>query len=310
MDLSGSDDPADPPVGCEAADELDVESQARETSLGTSGVSLEELVARLEQDPGECWRACEGLESVDLESRVTIIEGLAGISSGAGVIRLLRLLAASENPETRKAALDVQQILEGKEESVLIDSRTAAEPRPDPGAGQAQGVLDLTFDSSREIVPVGDHARRRLVNCLVTAVDGMGRGSVAISATRMTERCTAIFLCDVERGITNAIGQVEAERQGAGTLLEEAKLQAGGLGIEGIGELALRLLAGCLSLSGPAPRGRSSSGWSGRSAADSSLGRWGRVPPSGAENRPQARICSCKRMKFSGRARRGWTDRR
>ena len=56
------------------------------------------------------------------------------------------------------------------------------------------------------------------------------------------ERSTALFLCDVERGITGAIGQVEEERQGAGALLEEAKLQAGGQGIEGMPELR----SGCL----------------------------------------------------------------
>ncbi|MGB0070766.1 MAG: hypothetical protein WBQ11_22305, partial [Isosphaeraceae bacterium] len=252
MDGSGSDNPAPLPVGHEAADELDGENEAVEISAGANGVSLEELAAQLEQDPGECLRACEGLESVDVETRVSIIEGLAGISAGAGVISLLQLLAASESAETREAALAVQKILDGREDSVLRASSVEAEPWDDPGAGHAPGVLDVALDSSREIVLVGDHARPRLVNCLVTAVDGMGRGSVAISSTRQTERCTAMFLCDVERGITDAIGQVEAESQGVGALLEDAKVQAGSLGIEGTPELALRLLAGCLSLSGPA----------------------------------------------------------
>ena len=252
MDGSGSDHPAPLPVGCETANELDGGREAVEISAGANGVSLEELAAQLEQDPGECRRACEGLESVDVETRVSIIEGLAGISAGAGVISLLQLLAASESAATREAALAVQKILDGREDSVLRASSVEAEPWDDPGAGHAQGVLDVALDSSREIVLVGDHARPRLVNCLVTAVDGMGRGSVAISSTRQTERCTAMFLCDVERGITDAIGQVEAESQGAGALLEDAKAQAGSLGIEGTPELALRLLAGCLSLSGPA----------------------------------------------------------
>ncbi len=98
----------------------------------------------------------------------------------------------------------------------------------------------------------GDHTRPRLVNCLVTAIDGMGRGSVSISAIRQAERNTAVFLCDVERGIIDAVGQVEEETQAAGALLEDAKAAAGVQGIDGIPELALRLLAGCLSLSGPA----------------------------------------------------------
>ena len=103
MDGSGSDNPALLPVGHEAADELDGENEAVEISAGANGVSLEELAAQLEQDPGECLRACEGLESVDVETRVSIIEGLAGISAGAGVISLLQLLAASESAETREA---------------------------------------------------------------------------------------------------------------------------------------------------------------------------------------------------------------
>ncbi|MGA2700483.1 MAG: hypothetical protein ABSH35_05235 [Isosphaeraceae bacterium] len=252
MDGSGSDNPAPRPVGHEAAHELDGESEAVEISAGADGISLEELVAQLEHDPGECRRACEGLESVDVETRISIIQGLAGISTGTGVIRLLELLAASESAETREAALAGLKNLDGGEDRVLRDSSVEAERWDDPGAGHAQGVLELVLDSSREIVLVGDPDRPRLVNCLVTAVDGMGRGSVAISATRQTERCTAMFLCDVERGITDAIGQIEAESQGAGALLEVAKARAGGLGIEGIPELALRLLAGSLSLSGPA----------------------------------------------------------
>jgi len=252
MDGSGSDNPAPRPVGHEAAHELDGESEAVEISAGADGISLEELVAQLEHDPGECRRACEGLESVDVETRISIIQGLAGISTGTGVIRLLELLATSESAETREAALAGLKNLDGGEDRVLRDSSVAAERWDDPGAGHAQGVLELALDSSREIVLVGDPDRPRLVNCLVTAVDGMGRGSVAISATRQTERCTAMFLCDVERGITDAIGQIEAESQGAGALLEVAKARAGGLGIEGIPELALRLLAGSLSLSGPA----------------------------------------------------------
>ncbi len=253
MDGSGCDNPAPLPVGHEATHERNGANEAVEVAAGADGISLEELVADLELDPGECRRACEGLESVDVETRVSNIQGLTGISTGAGVIRLLELLAASASPATREAALAGLSNLNGGEDRVREDSSVAAERCDDPGAGQVRGALELARDSSRELALVDDPARPRLVNCLVTAVDGLGRGSVAISATRQTERCTAIFLCDVERGITDAIGQVEVERQGAGALFDVARTQAGGLGIEGIPELALRLLAGSLSLSGPAP---------------------------------------------------------
>ena len=119
MDLSGSDHPADPPVGCEAADELDVESQARETSLGTSGVSLEELVARLEQDPGEYWRACEGLESLDARDPAERHRRVGRHFVRRRSHSPAELLAFSENPETRKAALARPADLEGKEGAFL-----------------------------------------------------------------------------------------------------------------------------------------------------------------------------------------------
>ncbi len=102
-------------------------------------------------------------------------------------------------------------------------------------------------------MPIGDDTRPSLVNCLVTAVDGSGRGSVVISTIRRTERCTALFLCDVESGIAAAIGQVEAESPHAGRLLEDAKTQAGSMGLEDVPELAIRLLAGSLSLNTAAP---------------------------------------------------------
>ena len=134
----------------------------------------------------------------------------------------------------------------------LLAPHTESEARIDPGVEPARGMHDLALGSSRWIVMEGDHTRPRLVNCLVTAIDGMGRGSVSISAIRQAERNTAVFLCDVERGIIDAVGQVEEETQAAGALLEDAKAAAGVQGIDGIPELALRLLAGCLSLSGPA----------------------------------------------------------
>jgi hypothetical protein len=246
MDGSGSDSPVPRPVGRGAPDDPTGESEAIGLSAGAEDVSLEELAAQLERDPGECWRACEGLESVEVETRVRIIQGLAGISGGAGVASLLQLLAASRNPETREAALAVLTVLEGMQGSALRASRAGAQARDDPGA------LDVELGSSREIVLLVDHARPRLVDCLVTAVDGAGRASIAISATWKAERRTAVFLCDVGRGITDAVGEVEAESPGASGLLDDAKAEAGSLGVEGLPELALRLLAGSLSLNGPA----------------------------------------------------------
>ena len=97
MDGFGSDSPDPLPVGCETANELDGGSEAVEISAGPNGVSLEELrrIRARSRTPGKYRRACEGLESVNVETRVSIIEELAGISAGAGVISSYRLLAAS-----------------------------------------------------------------------------------------------------------------------------------------------------------------------------------------------------------------------
>jgi hypothetical protein len=246
MDGSGSDSPVPRPVGRAASDDPTGESEAIGLAAGAEDLSLEELADQLERVPGECWRACEGLESVEVETRVRIIQGLAGISGGAGVASLLQLLAASRNAETREAALAVLTELEGMQGGALRASRAGAQARDDPGA------LDVVLGSSREIVLLVDHARPRLVDCLVTAVDGAGRASIAISAIWKAERRTAVFLCDVGRGITDAVGEVEAESPSAGGLLDDAKADAGSLGVEGMPELALRLLAGSLSLNGPA----------------------------------------------------------
>ena len=58
-------------------------------------LTLHDLVTQLEQDPGECLRAFHGLESIDDETRLRIIEGLAPSAGGPGVAGLLHLLASS-----------------------------------------------------------------------------------------------------------------------------------------------------------------------------------------------------------------------
>src|SRR5690242_9149819 len=63
--------------------------------------SLEGLVAQLEQHPGECRGAFEGLESLEQETRLRIIRGLRDVTPGPGVVNLLRLLEGSDDGKTR-----------------------------------------------------------------------------------------------------------------------------------------------------------------------------------------------------------------
>ena len=76
-----------------------------------------------------------------------------------------------------------------------------------------------------DVLPQG--LQRRLVGCLVTPVDGGGRGSIGISVSRANQRTTAAFLCDLRSGVCDALGEVEPESPVAGSLLDELAGQTG-----------------------------------------------------------------------------------
>ena len=78
--------------------------QAGDLPLVSEDISLEELTTQLEHDPDECERAFEGLQAIDEPVREQIIEQLAKMSSGPGVLRLLQLLAAAGLGPTSEAA--------------------------------------------------------------------------------------------------------------------------------------------------------------------------------------------------------------
>lgn len=191
-----------------------------------------------------------GLESIEEATRLRIIEGLASSAGGPGVSALLRLLASSGDEATRRAALIALGEPDagdgGQEESLQVKEPFSFEELTGQGLGSSTGRSGT--GPTRELVRVGDLFRPRLVQCLVTAVDGAGRGSIALSASLDAHRSTAVFLCDVENGVTDAIGQVEKESPEAGGLLREVRAQAGGLGMEGVPDLALGLLAGSYML--------------------------------------------------------------
>jgi hypothetical protein len=94
-----------------------------------------------------------------------------------------------------------------------------------------------------------ESARTTLVRCLVTQVDGMGRGSIGISVSQGSQRRTAAFLCDVRSGICDALGEVETESATAGGLLDELGEQADSDCAHDVPDLALGLLAGSLTVS-------------------------------------------------------------
>jgi hypothetical protein len=91
----------------------------------------------------------------------------------------------------------------------------------------------------------------RLVRSLVTPIEGQGRGFVVVSINQAGQRRTASFWCDVMEGILDVVGEVEPDSNAAGRLVEDFVHQAGADSVAEGPELALGLLGGCLSLSGP-----------------------------------------------------------
>jgi hypothetical protein len=74
----------------------------------------------------------------------------------------------------------------------------------------------------------------------------------------MAQRRTAAFLCDLQKGICDVIGEVEPGLARPGSLLDEVNDQTGAGCVRNVPELALGLLAGSLMLCVPAPTGSSS----------------------------------------------------
>ncbi len=96
-------------------------------------------------------------------------------------------------------------------DSLDRSSDTPPAPRtPDPVEAPAYGP---SSDASRSEYPDmrPQLVRPRLVHCLVTQVDGSGRGSIGISVSNHEQRLTAAFLCDLRSGICDALGEVEPE---------------------------------------------------------------------------------------------------
>ena len=128
-----------------------------------------------------------------------------------------------------------------------------APPPVDSGPRDRSAAGGTADDERSLLVPV--HAQRsgpRLIRCLVTPVDGRGRGSIVVSVNQSDQRRTAAFLCDVRLGICDVVGEVEPESPRAGGLIDALDQQPEGDCARDVPELALGLLAGSLMLCKPA----------------------------------------------------------
>jgi hypothetical protein len=97
-----------------------------------------------------------------------------------------------------------------------------------------------------------EHVGGRLQSYLVTPVNGQGLGLIVVSVPFVEARRTAAFLCDVQRGICDARGEVEPEPPRSSRLLEQLAREWEGDCVRDVPELARGLLAGTLLLSGAA----------------------------------------------------------
>jgi hypothetical protein len=222
---------------------------------GTDMSWLEEIVALLENDPGECWLAMESLADLDEGTRRAIIVELSDHRSLPGVLALLHLLSAASDPGTRSAARQALAETERPQISPAIDGHVDR-----PGDSESSGDGSSPTESAPPGVQLQVYSRSetsaleavgiRIVRGLVTPVDGQGRGTVVVSSSRMGQRRTAAFWCDVRSGILDAVGEVEPDSPSAGRLVDEWINQTGGDCASDVPELAVRLLGGSLHIGG------------------------------------------------------------
>jgi hypothetical protein len=216
-----------------------------------SGRELElvgEIAGRLGRDPAELWVALESLETLEPESRLAVVNALSKHDDLPAVQTLLRLLSTGREPAIRTAAEAALSHTADRPDDCRTDAECSvpAVVAFDRSGGPTRAAGK---DSSLELsVSCG---QPQLLRCLVTAVDGRGRGSIVISAGANGQRRTAAFLCDVERGIFDVMGAVEPESPDAGGLIDEIQSDSGGDGVRDVPELALGLLSVCFALNGP-----------------------------------------------------------
>jgi hypothetical protein len=214
--------------------------------------SLAELADQLEQDPGEPWVALQGLGTVEPEIRASIVEGLATLPLGPGLVEFLRLLAYASDRLTRAAALRAldrppperdDPRLAAAWSSIARDhpiAEVAARAREWVGTGTA-----LALPGSALPVPLAP----LVAQSLVTALNGEGQGSVVLATRRGVSLTTAVFLCDVRRGVLDVYGQLDGAESAHTALFAEVAGQDGLDTLEDAHELALGLLSGGLLLS-------------------------------------------------------------
>lgn len=247
--------------GASAGTDLDPVPGAADDPGGFTGDAwLGEIVARLEEDPDQCWPALESLQSIDADVRAAIIAALAAHRGRPGVRALLDLLGESPEPATRASARRALGLIDADCEENATESTGGTTWSEHSGLEMSAAGGDPAWADVPRRLDAGagapaNHASGRIIRSLVTAVDGDGRGTIVISARDGERRRTAAFLCDVCRGVIDVVGEDEDEEDRlprAGGLIEAWIDRAAGDDAVDVPGLAVRLLTGSLGLSGHA----------------------------------------------------------
>ena len=202
---------------------------------------LEEIAVQLENNPDECWQAMESLAQVEPEVRLSIIDELCALAPRPGAAKLLRLLSSTRDPVTCSAAQAALGRIDRPTSRLLELAETS---RRAEANSPFRSLQALGQDRPFLLLPCFQESGPRLARCLVTPVDGRGRATIVVSVNQMHQRRTAAFLCDLERGIRDVVGEVEPESDGAGGLIDAFNQQPAGDCVRDVPELALALLAG------------------------------------------------------------------
>jgi hypothetical protein len=222
-------------------DHPQVARDGRRWSQNEDAHPIIELFRQLEEDPGEYWLALEGMTALELDIRESIFEELALHRERPEIARLLGLLASSSDAATRRLAAGALD-----REAVDLDQPLTVVPQGQQPGGQARALAIASDADATNAPPAVSPVR--MARCLVTPMNGDGRGWVVVSTSHADQRRTAAFLCDINEGVVDVFGDVETESDQAGALIDQVRAHAQLTCSIDDPELALGLLAGTLSL--------------------------------------------------------------